>query len=97
MLDKKQIELVKEIYLEADCEADREETVVEIAREFDMTMMQVRQLLQIEKVYKEKEGKTEKVQYANAVAAVTGKPAKGWLKLTLPELKCLMEVFKGGN
>ena len=83
------------VYGEAETEEERNETVGCLAVFYDLTEMAVRQILQAEKVYVKKEGKTEKEQYASALWAVTNIKESEWMKLTLQAQKDLMAIFRG--
>lgn len=86
-----------QVYQAAETSDERDETVVALAEEYGVNEMEVRQDLQTQKVYVEKEGKTEKEQYAIALSIVTGVEAKEFMKLTFKAQKQLMDVFRGGN
>jgi len=94
MLTEAQDKQIVAVYKDAETEAERQESIVALAKEFGVSEMYIRQVLQIEKVYKVKEGKTEKEQYAHALWAITGIDKKQWMKLSLQAKKDLMEVFK---
>ncbi len=87
---------IRTAYLECVDENERAETIVTMAELYDITPMHVRQVLQDQKVYKVKEGKTEKEQYAEALWAITQIDRKEWMKLTLKAQKKLMEIFRNG-
>ena len=87
--------IICSLYNEASTEEERVETIKELAEGYNMTQMEVRQILQEHKVYKAKEGKTPKQQYAAALEAVTLIPAKEWMKLTFKSQQALMDIFRG--
>jgi len=97
MLSEAQQDLICEVYQDCENEAERLETVKEMADYHKVGEMEIRQVLQIRKLYKKTEGKSEKEQYANALYAITLIPPKEWMRLTLKSKKKLMKLFKEGN
>ena len=95
MLTDKQKEDLVQVYKDCENEQERNETVTEMAAHYNTTEMEIRQILQVERVYKKVEGKTTKEQYANALYAITGIPSKEWMKLTFKSQEKLMNIFKG--
>ena len=87
---------IKTIYVMAEDEAERMEAINVLAESYNVSSMDIRQILQEYGVYGKKEGKTVKEQYAAALYAVTNIPTKEWMKLRLESQQKLMEIFRNG-
>jgi len=88
-------ETIVAVYQAAETSSERDETIKELANESGLKQFQIRQILQEEKVYVEKEGRTEKESYAYALSCVTGIDQKEFMKLSLKAAVKLMGVFRG--
>jgi hypothetical protein len=95
MLNAAQKNMMTSVYRDCADEAEREETVQDFVAHFNVAEWEIRHALQDANVYKKQVGKTEKEQYAAALAAVTGISAKEFLKLSLKAQIKLMDVFRG--
>ncbi len=97
MLTYKQKLAVAKAYTLAEDEQDRAETIECLAKDFETTQMDIRQILQDFKVFVKKEGKTVKQQYAKALWSLTNIPEREWMKLTFDSQQKIMEIFKRSN
>jgi hypothetical protein len=97
MLTAKEEITIRECYRDSVTEQERKDTILELSTMLGISTMDIRQFLQLEGMYMNKEGKTTKEQYANALWAVTGITKKEWMKLTLKSQRHLMDIFKRSN
>ncbi len=87
---------IKTVYTMSETESERIEAIKILAETYNVSTMDIRQILQEYGAYGKKEGKTVKEQYAAALYAVTNIPAKEWMKLRLESQQKLMGIFRNG-
>ena len=97
MLNTTEVKQMAAVYQDTQTEEERVALVKEFAKVYNATEMEVRQALQEAKVYRAKEGLSEKQQYAKALWAITNISEKEWMKLTADSQKRLMAIFRSGQ